>query len=1014
MATIVTRAGKGSPLTNTEVDANFTNLNTDKADPSGATFTVDVTSTGFAGDITGAVLFQAKAGEGLTKGDPVYISGISGNQTVVSKADANDANKMPCFGIVDATVSINANCSVVTFGTLSSLNTSAFSEGDELYISDTGTLSATAPTGEASQLQKIAKVTRSHASAGSIKVMGAGRTNATPNLDDGKFFLGNSSNQSASVNFASSVTAAGALMDSELTAIASVKALNQGVATTDDPTFTNTQLAAIAQSKSDTAVDVFVYDTSKDSDGGAWRHRTQNTSWYNETLSTSTRGATKKFPSVAVIVAESNQVTIYDGDDPAMPMWMVFNSGGTAWGSNNHIGPSNISVTSVSCLNGQMVSGSAGVGGFFQNFILDGTTGRGTGAFSNLKGAISQRNSTLGLGAQINTSSVIVDNTINDVAMTVLPNAPIDADTGLPVPTIAVATNGGVSVIKDSVLDGSPDGSVVDITGQALYQKVMRLAFTSDNKIKYTLDFSGDSNPYSRYVRVDAIPSADFVATSGAHLKGNSLEFYSAIPSVDCDLYFLADINTVANPNLVIGKAYGTKYGLTTQDRNPTAPANGMVAYTASDYNTGWMNGDIKLATLSDTDTTNAVGTELVTNGTFASNTTGWTDYTSIYMTVSHASGVARLTHANNWSGWYGIGQDITTVVGKTYVASYDVTESDSGNMPGSHFYLGESTVLFGESGSYEKSGTITATFVATSTTTNIRTGHGGVGVGSGDYYTIDNFSVRLAEEDRSVNGNGLQVFGTVTKTAVATGADLVSYRSSGSSYLRQPQAGGLVLTNDFSMTWWQKYDGSGGTYEGWQIVEDDVTGSTNYAKVVISAMHQISTMSYLVRGANLGGFDTASNTISSNVWHCLCLTKVGSSIKLYIDGSLKASSTGTIVTPSNPYSLELLRWSYGTTRYLCANSELSLFRTSNTVPSPEQIAKIYNDEKHLFQENAQATLYGTSDAVTALAYDDDTELLHAGTSAGRSVFQGLRRVENTTDAVGSAISASNGLVAED
>jgi len=30
MATIVTRAGKGSPLTNTEVDANFTNLNNDK------------------------------------------------------------------------------------------------------------------------------------------------------------------------------------------------------------------------------------------------------------------------------------------------------------------------------------------------------------------------------------------------------------------------------------------------------------------------------------------------------------------------------------------------------------------------------------------------------------------------------------------------------------------------------------------------------------------------------------------------------------------------------------------------------------------------------------------------------------------------------------------------------------------------------------------------------------------------------------------------------------------------
>jgi hypothetical protein len=31
MSTIVTRAGKGSPLTHAEVDANFNNLNTDKA-----------------------------------------------------------------------------------------------------------------------------------------------------------------------------------------------------------------------------------------------------------------------------------------------------------------------------------------------------------------------------------------------------------------------------------------------------------------------------------------------------------------------------------------------------------------------------------------------------------------------------------------------------------------------------------------------------------------------------------------------------------------------------------------------------------------------------------------------------------------------------------------------------------------------------------------------------------------------------------------------------------------------
>ena len=50
-------------------------------------------------------------------------------------------------------------------------------------------------------------------------------------------------------------------------------------------------LSDIDSSISDTAVDVFVYDTRKDSDGGAWRKRTQHTSWYNETLNTSTRGS---------------------------------------------------------------------------------------------------------------------------------------------------------------------------------------------------------------------------------------------------------------------------------------------------------------------------------------------------------------------------------------------------------------------------------------------------------------------------------------------------------------------------------------------------------------------------------------------------------------------------------------------------------------------------------------------------------------------------------------------------
>ena len=95
----------------------------------------------------------------------------------------------------------------------------------------------------------------------------------------------------------------------------------------DDVSADMVELHAIAAEISDSAVDVFVYDTSRDSDGGAWRKRTQHTSWYNEELNTATRGARREFPAVAVIVAEADKVTIYDGNDPDLSMWMVFESG---------------------------------------------------------------------------------------------------------------------------------------------------------------------------------------------------------------------------------------------------------------------------------------------------------------------------------------------------------------------------------------------------------------------------------------------------------------------------------------------------------------------------------------------------------------------------------------------------------------------------------------------------------------------------------------------------------------
>ena len=201
--------------------------------------TGELTAGEFIGDLRGATLFKAQAGEALSKGEVVYISGISGNTTIVSKADADDAAKMPAFGIIAEDANNNASATVYTFGRLTGLDTSSFSEGDELFVSTTaGTLTSTAPTGESSKLQKIAKVTRSDNSAGSIFIMGAGRSNAVPNLDDGDIFIGNGSNQAVTSALSTEVES---YLDGG-TSTPSFASLNVTTTTTDDSvTITTTE-----------------------------------------------------------------------------------------------------------------------------------------------------------------------------------------------------------------------------------------------------------------------------------------------------------------------------------------------------------------------------------------------------------------------------------------------------------------------------------------------------------------------------------------------------------------------------------------------------------------------------------------------------------------------------------------------------------------------------------------------------------------------------------------------------
>jgi hypothetical protein len=126
MSTIVTRAGKGSPLTNTEVDANFINLNTDKYQSGGALGTpASATLTNATGlPLTTGVsglLPLANGGTGtatpaLVAGTNVTITGTWPNQTIAASGGGSGT-----VTSVDATVPAFLSVSggpITTSGTL--------------------------------------------------------------------------------------------------------------------------------------------------------------------------------------------------------------------------------------------------------------------------------------------------------------------------------------------------------------------------------------------------------------------------------------------------------------------------------------------------------------------------------------------------------------------------------------------------------------------------------------------------------------------------------------------------------------------------------------------------------------------------------------------------------------------------------------------------------------------------------------------------------------------------------
>jgi hypothetical protein len=228
----------------------------------------------------------------------------------------------------------------------------------------------------------------------------------------------------------------------------------------------------------------------------------------------------------------------------------------------------------------------------------------------------------------------------------------------------------------------------------------------------------------------------------------------------------------------------------------------------------------------------------------------------------------------------------------------------------------------------------------------------------------------------------------------------------SGSNYLEQPYTSDTNFTGDYCFTGWVKRNNDASYRKC--IAFQSTSGSQGDTDAV-----NIKFSNGQVLYANLNGVSLeGSGPIQPyDTWIHTALIRSNGVAKLYINGVSGSDSVSYTTTIGG--SNHVLRLGADVTGTEDNPGSLALWRISATAPTAEQIKEIYEAEKPMFQENAKCTLNGSSDAVTALAYDDSTELLHVGTSGGRSTFQGLRRVDETSTST-TEIAAQGGLIVEE
>ena len=784
---------------------------------------------------------------------------------------------------------------------------------------------------------------------------------------------------------------------------------------------------------------LFVYDTRKDSDGGKWR-KTTAASWYNEDLNTKQRGSKREFPAVAILVATWTEFFIFDGDDPSCPLWMKFdNDSDTGSGEPMLMQDSESGAHSlVDAKDGKIItghrSGSSHNGGivvvdFVRDNALKYRSGTGVSFSGYFRGNISERNLDKGWTGGDDQGQTTLGNFITGAIIHVPKNSDIDPETGLPKYMLFVtgygATNGGdgPTVITES-MGSTPYGRLVgfwnNTTFYSKYPQIYKdkyFLFASDNssQVKWITfheipqdvrDFGYSDNRANWYVNY-----LDATRGSSDKIMATPTPVGVRVETIRVGSGTTLKVMRLCGDYVAMGSKFGVGIG-TLEETNPR-----MANYITTDYNTGWVPNDPKAVLCCSTSEEDLVGSgELITNGvdwTGASGTTpptGWSCASSV-TTFSVSSGQLTIDRGGEGSGTNArFQQTISVTSGKVYTISFDLLATSHGAILDVRHssYGGYDYGNALDDGSYDSTtGRKTFSFRADASSVEISLRSSSIN----GTMTIDNFSVQLADEDRSVYSRGPWVNGTITRTPVAEGAELVSYSGfSGSNYLKLPTSDGFDLgTGDFFVSCWVKNNVSNGSSD--YVVSNTIQGSNTNPRWGIKA--DTTQIAFNVSGSAVLILDSnAGNT--NDEWRHVAFCRRDGILTGYLDGVQEAQAhVTTDLTLADSYFF-VGSWGSSLSQFNYYG-EVALVKLCRQVPTRKQIMKMFVDEKRMFAPNAKCTLYGTSDDVVDIAYDDSRDLIQIGTSSGRSDFLGMCRINNSTTeiTVERGMSSSNGFTIE-